>query len=114
MLKVLKGHNDAVSRVVRNGKHLISTSWDGSIKIWGLKDDKLINSLEEHLGKVKYVISDKRVLITGGDDKFLRIWDTKVGHTICVLKNGDFITAMCRGNQGVVYAASKSGDIREW
>ncbi|XP_067010054.1 DDB1- and CUL4-associated factor 13 [Anabrus simplex] len=80
----LEGHKDGVSCL---GKHpqrlsfLISGSYDGEIRYWDLPQQECVCSIQAHSGFVRGMtfVPDGSRLISVGDDKNIKTWDTDVG-----------------------------------
>jgi WD40 repeat protein/serine/threonine protein kinase/Flp pilus assembly protein TadD len=76
----LRGHADAVVAVAfaRDGKTLVSGSWDGTVKVWDLAARRERRSIAAHLDNVRTVAlaPDGRRLATGSTDRAVKIWDT--------------------------------------
>ena len=63
---------------------LVSSSWDGTIKIWDLETYQEIRTLEGHGIAVNSVAvsDDKKHIISGGDDGIVRLWCFHTGKLI--------------------------------
>lgn len=74
LIEVLEGHANSVLRLkyMNNGAHLISAGSDGLVKLWSLKDENCIVSLDNHDDKVPSndMKSDKVVTITDSAPRF--------------------------------------------
>jgi guanine nucleotide-binding protein subunit beta-2-like 1 protein len=82
--KVLKGHSHFVSDIdlSQDSRFCLSSSWDGSIRLWNLKTATTRKTL---LGHGKDVLSvafspDNRQIASGSMDKQLKIWNI---HGVC-------------------------------
>lgn len=60
-----------------NCQLLASGSWNGSIKIWDLKNSTLIKTVDEHTNNVNALVitPDNKKLISGSGDDTIKIWD---------------------------------------
>ena len=68
-----------------NGRHIISGSGDGTIRIWDAETGAAVgNPLEGHRLSVSSVAysPDGRHITSGSDDKTIRIWDAKTGAAV--------------------------------
>lgn len=78
-LRVLKGHTAAVWAVVfsPDGKMLVSSSDDRTIKVWDLATGREVKTLTGHAGPVGALAfsSDGRTLVSGGQDRTVKLWD---------------------------------------
>jgi len=82
--KVMKGHSHFVSDIdlSQDSRFCLSSSWDGSIRLWNLKTATTRKTL---LGHSKDVLSvafspDNRQIASGSIDKNLKIWNI---HGVC-------------------------------
>jgi WD40 repeat protein len=73
------GHvNSVISiSITPDGRHLLSGSTDGSIKVWDWRNERLDATLEGHLGPVTSIatFADNRYFISASSDHTLKIWD---------------------------------------
>ncbi|KAF9458632.1 WD40-repeat-containing domain protein [Collybia nuda] len=84
-LQIYKGHTGPLTslafcdRVPGSGDDeiLITGSWDQSIKLWDTQTKELVSSTDAHTDFVKslLVLPSLRLLISGGSDKVVRLWD---------------------------------------
>ena len=79
--KSLKGHSHFVSSIAisRDSKHVVSGSWDKTLRLWDLNT---MTTRQLFTGHTKDVLSvafshDNRMIFSGGMDKTLRFWNTK-------------------------------------
>jgi guanine nucleotide-binding protein subunit beta-2-like 1 protein len=80
-LKSLKGHNHFVSclALTPDNKHVISGSWDKTLRLWDLTSYK---TKQVFVGHTKDVISvgwssDSRMIYSGSMDKTVKIWNVQ-------------------------------------
>ena len=64
------------SAVLPGGEYLVSSSFDGTAKVWSARDWKLLSTLRGHEGKVMAVdvLPQQKSLVTCGFDKTLKLW----------------------------------------
>lgn len=79
--KCLTGHSHFVSDIClsSDNNHLLSASWDRSLRLWDLAQGK---STERFVGHTKEVLScsfssDNRQILSGGADKTIKLWNVK-------------------------------------
>ncbi|KAJ6252159.1 hypothetical protein M0813_14307 [Anaeramoeba flamelloides] len=72
-------HKYAVSQVLINGSTLISSSWDGNIGLWNLKNKKKSPTfLKGHFGQVRGILlKGNSKLYSYSNDSDIRFWDLK-------------------------------------
>jgi transducin (beta)-like 1 len=101
-IKYFKGHEREVNvlRWDRSGTYLASGSEDRTARIWSLKSEECLHTLQGHLGSVEVVRwmppkhkEQKFTLATASQDSTVRLWNAKTGdclqnynrHTCAVL-----------------------------
>ncbi|MFN6568517.1 NB-ARC domain-containing protein [Dendronalium sp. ChiSLP03b] len=110
LLRTLIGHNHVITAVAvtPDGKHLISGSFDGVLKIWNLSTGEEVCTLTAHNGSVdldeeynvdlddldeeyNYIVNavtvtpDGKHLISGSQDNTLKIWNLETWEKVCTL-----------------------------
>jgi WD40 repeat protein len=80
-----KGHTEPVYAVALtpDGKHLVTGSFDNSVRLWELATGKQVKAFDKPAGHTKMVLSvavspDGSLLATGGADGSLKLWDLPV------------------------------------
>lgn len=78
--RALRGHSHFVSDIVLSTDSLfaVSSSWDGSLRLWDLATG---TSTRRFVGHKKDVLSvafspDNRQIVSGGRDKAIKLWNT--------------------------------------
>ncbi|MCB1157698.1 MAG: caspase family protein [Leptospiraceae bacterium] len=119
-LMIQNGHSSSVSGILltKDGKKLISYSSDYTIKIWDIKTEKLLQSLEGHTGGIKGVqlTKDEKKLISYSDDGTIKIWETSSGKLLYSLEGHTWwITGihLTRDNSKLISYAM-DGTIKIW
>jgi WD40 repeat protein len=74
-IKTLNGHADTVRSVVAINNHIISGSWDQTIKIWDINTYELIDTLYGHTSTIQSVFAINNIIISGSHDNSIKIWD---------------------------------------
>jgi WD40 repeat protein len=74
-----------------DGKTIISGSDDKTIKLWDIKNGKILRSLEGHSGAVNSVVPtmDGKMIISGSDDKTEILWDIDTGKILRTLNGSN-------------------------
>ena len=77
-LATLQGHTSSVSSVAvsLDGQHIVSGSWDNTLRVWELGTGRCLNTLTGHTDFVNSVAvtPDGRHIVSGSCDKTLRVW----------------------------------------
>lgn len=75
---MLPAHSNLVSsvRYNHNGECLLTSSFDGKVRVWSCRNWKMLTSLTGHEGKVMGAdwAADKRGVISVGFDRTLKRW----------------------------------------
>jgi guanine nucleotide-binding protein subunit beta-2-like 1 protein len=79
-LKALHGHNNFISSISISDdlKHVASSSWDKTIRLWDLatyKTKKLYSGHSKDCLSVVFSGANKRMLVSGSMDNSLRVWN---------------------------------------
>ena len=86
-----KGHSSGVDTVTisPNGKYIISGSRDSTIKIWDIKTEKCLKTLEGHKYSVNSVAisPNGKYIVSGSSDSTIKIWNIKTGENIYTIDN---------------------------
>ncbi|MBN1654911.1 MAG: DUF4062 domain-containing protein [Deltaproteobacteria bacterium] len=82
MAKVRR-HDSSVSHAAlcSDGQHAVTSSFDGTLRIWNLRDGRNVHILEGHREPVfTFALSPNgRLIASGGRDSTLRLWDLASG-----------------------------------
>ncbi|MCI0356937.1 MAG: WD40 repeat domain-containing protein [Planctomycetaceae bacterium] len=118
----LKGHDAEVTSVSfsRDGKNLMSSSFDRTIRLWDVEDGRELKCLRGHNAWVEWAafLSDgKRVISCGGPgDATVKVWDLAAGRVLHSSEPGESsflcVTALPDGRQCL--GSSKDGLLRLW
>ena len=87
--RVLVGHDSGVDAVAvaPDGRWLVSSGSDGTVRIWDVATGEQRAVLAGHSGPVRAVAvaPDGQWLVSGGSDRTVRIWDVATGEQRAVL-----------------------------
>jgi WD40 repeat protein len=90
VLAELPGHTAPVVKVAasKDGKRAVSTSLDGTVRVWDLERRSQTATLVGHQGRVPAcaVSPDGHRALTGGDDGTVRLWDLDSGEELSKLE----------------------------
>jgi WD40 repeat protein len=100
-----------------NGQILVSSSDDGTIKVWNLHTGRRKSTLEGHLRPVyAFAISpDGQTLVSGSNDSTIKVWNLHARELKRTLKghSGEVKSvAICPDGQTIVSASN--GEIKVW
>src|SRR5712672_1379736 len=84
---IFHGHSQRVVSVAfsPNGSHIVSGSWDYTIRLWDAETgDPIGKPLEGHSSEVNSVACspDGSRIVSGSEDKTIRLWDAETGDPI--------------------------------
>ena len=117
--RTLAGHTDQVQSVAysRDGRHLASAGYDGTIKLWDPATDQPIRSWAA--GRIVNVLAfhpDGTRLASTGDDRTVTLWDAATGQPIRTLAGHTRpIYELAFSPDGKTLASSSTdGTIKVW
>lgn len=77
------GHQGVVRQIAvsPDAKHLLSASFDGTVRLWEIETGKLLRTFEGHTNHVLAVAfsPDGKRALSGSSDNTMRLWDFKTG-----------------------------------
>ena len=83
------GHTEVVTSVAlsRDGKMLVSGSFDKTVKLWKVNTGQLITTVTGHSREVNCVAfsQDGKLFASGSGDKTIKVWEVSSGRLICAL-----------------------------
>lgn len=117
--KTLRGHTDALNSSVysSDGKWILTSSSDGTARVWDAETAKPLSELRGHAGGVNDAAfsHDKTRVATAGDDKTIRIWDTATWREQFVLTNDQAIETLAFSpNDTQILTVDNGGAARLW
>ncbi|HWO24006.1 MAG TPA: CHAT domain-containing protein [Kofleriaceae bacterium] len=119
-LAVLQGHAGRVTAcaVTPGGRHMVSASWDETLKVWDLESGRELAALQDHAYRVTAcaVTPDGRCVVSASWDKTLKVWDLESGRALTTLQgHADRVTACAVTLDGRrVVSASEDKTLKVW
>lgn len=120
LANTLQGHKNSVLSVTisPDGKTIVSSGGDSTIKLWNFATGKQISSLNAYSQQVNVVAisPDGKTLVSGSDDNTIKIWDLATGEQIRTLTGHTFwVRSLAISPNGVILASgSFDKTIKIW
>ena len=114
-IQIFKGHTKQVWDVafVPNTKHVLSASWDATVRLWDTSTGKDIRTFQHPIDVNAVVVSkDGRMMLTGCDDRHMRLWDLTKNEEVKKYPGHDDYCYACAFAPNGVHVASGSKDRR--
>ena len=87
---ILRGHTMSVNSAMfsHDGKLIVSASWDGTIRIWDVKNGNCIRTLKGHEDSVSYASfnPNDKLIASASWDKTIKLWDVETGECLLVFE----------------------------
>ena len=119
-LMTLEGHTNTVKGIALtpDGKKLVSSSYDKTLKVWDLESGQCLATFEGHKGKVfgLAVTPDGKRVVSGSRDHTLKLWDLESGQCLATFKghtDAVFGVAITPDGKRVV-SGSADNTLRVW
>ena len=112
-LYTLTGHTDSVQAVAvtPNGKYVISSSTDNTIKVWNLKTGTELLTIKGNSNRTNDVVvtPDGKYLISHSSyDKTLQVWDLESQYVIASFSGESALTCCAAAPDGVTIVAGET------
>lgn len=112
-------HSDGVSAltVTPDGRYLISGSNDNLIKIWSLRESKLVRTLRGHSDSILALAlsADGSLLASGSRDKTVRLWKIPDGRLRATVEgHSQPVRAVAVSSLGEIVFSSEGFRVRTW
>jgi mRNA-degrading endonuclease YafQ of YafQ-DinJ toxin-antitoxin module len=116
----LQGHTDRVTActVTPDGRHIVSASYDHTLKIWDLASGSAVATLRDHTDCVRAcaVTPDGRLVVSASYDHTLKIWDLANGRVVTTLQGHTSGVRACAVTLDgrLVLSASEDHTLKVW
>ncbi len=115
-----EGHTSLVTSVAfsSDGQTLVSGSWDNTVQLWSVSENKPVHTFKGHTNSVTSVAfsSDGQTLASGSDDNTVRLWsvaEQKPWHTFKGHTNS--VTSVAFSSDGQTLASGgRDATLRLW
>lgn len=114
----LRGHSDAVYDVAfsRDGKLLVSSSYDKTVKLWDLDTARVVATLSQHQDQVFRVAlsHDETTLASASGDGTTILWNLTTRKAVKKLKGQDVAVIDAAFSPDDRYVATAGTNVRVW
>ncbi len=120
LVRNLEGHPRGVTAcaVTPDGRHVISASWDHTLKVWELGSGRAVATLEGHTAWVNAcaVTPDGRYVVSASWDHTLKVWELESGRAVATLAgHTTWVNACAVTPDGRhVVSASRDHTLKVW
>ena len=115
-----RGHTDCVNSVAfsPDGKQIVSSSDDGTIKLWNAGTGRLIRTFRRHTDWVSSVAfsPDGKRIVSGSHDETIKLWDVGTGGLIRTFRGHmNVVNSVAFSPDGTqIVSGSYDGTIKLW
>jgi WD40 repeat protein len=118
-LRVLRGHEDWVATLAYapGGGRLVSTSADGSLRIWDVASGRTLHALKGHKGPLHDAAwsPDGELVASCGQDRTVRLWQASSGAELLTLTgHADIVWTVEFVADGLLASADRAGVLKLW
>ncbi|ORX87029.1 WD40 repeat-like protein [Anaeromyces robustus] len=107
-------HTDSIYCLQYNNERIISGSRDQTIKVWDLKTNECIKTLNGHTGSILSLQFDANYLVTGSSDSTIILWDIKSFEIVRRITGHQDSVLSVKFNKDYIVSSSKDHTIRIW
>ena len=110
LIRQLKGHTNAVTSLVMQGEHLISGSYDKTLRKWDLNTGQCLQILKGHTG---YVIEFHGILFSSSEDNTILVWNQS-GKCIQTIETDNWVCSLKILDGRLYCGCSNGGYLNSW
>jgi WD40 repeat protein len=98
--------------VTPDGRHVVSASWDKTLKVWELETGREVATLVGHGESVDgcAVTPDGRHVVSASRDKTLKVWNIRSGQCLRTFYGFNGFFAVAAGSS-VICAGDETGNV---
>ncbi len=101
-----------------DGKYLVTSSWDGIVRLWDVASGKEVRQFLGHSGSVfgAAFSPDGKYILSSGTDRTVRLWDVQTGQEVrrFVGHTNEVRSATFSPDGKYILTASNDGTARLW
>jgi WD40 repeat protein len=115
LIKSIDAHDGAVTALwfSTDNEKLYSGSADKKLKVWNTADGKSVATVDAHDGSILGIVTPPQMILTGGSDGMIRIWD-ETGNKLIEIEHPGMKTMAVNLVEAALYTADKDGAIKWW
>ncbi|UJR31791.1 hypothetical protein I4U23_019269 [Adineta vaga] len=120
-LRTLSAHNGSVTCLYFDQEQdlIVSGSLDYDIRFWHLSTGECCQKIdwiskEGHRGVIRALKADSWRVVSGADDKTIKVWDIRTGVRLCTLKNHTDGVTCLSFNDYMIVSGSFDGSVKLW
>ncbi|CAF2723881.1 unnamed protein product [Rotaria sp. Silwood2] len=120
-LRTLSAHNGSVTCLYFDQQQdlIVSGSLDYDIRFWHLSTGECCQKIdwiskEGHRGVIRTLKADSWRVVSGADDKTIKVWDIRTGVRLCTLKNHTDGVTCLSFNDYLIVSGSFDGSVKLW
>ena len=108
------GHTDGITCLQFDRKHLITSSYDATIKIWNIESGQCIRTLTGHTRGIRSLVFDNQKLISAGLDSTIKVWNYHNGQCISTYRGHDDAVVSVDFLDKTIVSGSADNTVKVW
>lgn len=113
-VKSFIGHTDGITCLQFNQKHIITGSYDSTIKIWDIQTQKCVRTLVGHTKGIRSLIFDNQKLISCGLDTTIKVWNYHTGQCISTYRGHEDAVVSVDFHDKTIVSGSADATVKVW